>query len=465
MEINGERAGWASEILYDDGERYRTVSDQLLQMARGESDVVTVALSISYVETQSGAPVEIRQVRRLSASPEESVWTFMEAGVECVTLHQGRESRAMETIVSDDEPWFMPHAAEEFDAARRAAGAAEYMYRTIDVSSGLRAITITMTSEGTGEQEVDGRALPTTIWRERRANDEDETLSETTLHVSSDDEVVLAEEIAGAMRLTARAATREEAQRALEHAPELLAQTVVRPSVRINGADRTIAAMYRLRARIGELPEIPSAGSQRAEREASGTILVTVEAAQHAPASDEELNEPDLLASNAVVDSEDPAVVELAQRALARVTDSDAMARAEALRLAVSRHITRKGLGSAFASASETVRTRSGDCSEHAVLLCALLRASGIPARVCSGLVYAESFAGEHHVFAWHMWTQAQIDGAWVDLDATINGPFSAAHILTGTTDLSEGALSDELSRMVALMGNLDIEVVSVEHR
>ena len=38
-------------------------------------------------------------------------------------------------------------------------------------------------------------------------------------------------------------------------------------------------------------------------------------------------------------------------------------------------------------------RTRSGDCSEHAVLLTALLRARGIPARVSHGLVYLEQRA------------------------------------------------------------------------
>ena len=40
-------------------------------------------------------------------------------------------------------------------------------------------------------------------------------------------------------------------------------------------------------------------------------------------------------------------------------------------------------------SAVEVLKTKVGDCNEHAVLLTALLRASKIPARECVGLVYA----------------------------------------------------------------------------
>ena len=32
----------------------------------------------------------------------------------------------------------------------------------------------------------------------------------------------------------------------------------------------------------------------------------------------------------------------------------------------------------------------SGDCTEHAVLLAAVVKARGLPARVCHGLVYVE---------------------------------------------------------------------------
>ena len=123
-----------------------------------------------------------------------------------------------------------------------------------------------------------------------------------------------------------------------------------------------------------------------------------------------------------------------------------------ALRDLVHNHISSKHLSTAYASASETARTGSGDCTEHAVLLAAVLKARAIPARVCHGLVYVElggdAISGEAPSraaggdqaggaagatvaadgsaapatapaqFGWHMWTQAMVRRRPMDLDA-----------------------------------------------
>ncbi len=138
------------------------------------------------------------------------------------------------------------------------------------------------------------------------------------------------------------------------------------------------------------------------------------------------------------------------------------MARAEAMRAMVSERISDKDLDIAFASATETARTKTGDCSEHAVLLCAMLRADGIPARVATGLVYVGRFIGERNIFGWHMWTQGLIDGKWVDFDATLDRRYHAAHILTSTSSMSDGLVSSDLASLIQLIGNLDIEVLEV---
>ena len=94
----------------------------------------------------------------------------------------------------------------------------------------------------------------------------------------------------------------------------------------------------------------------------------------------------------------------------------------------------------------EGARAAEGDCTEHATLLCAMLRADGIPARVGSGLIYADRFAGEEEIFGYHMWTQAllEIDGQerWVDLDPTLpSRAFDATHIAVATSSLAAGAI------------------------
>ena len=151
----------------------------------------------------------------------------------------------------------------------------------------------------------------------------------------------------------------------------------------------------------------------------------------------------------------------LSAKAVSRAGDQP-LERAEAMRSFVHRYVNEKGLDTAFATASEVAQMRAGDCSEHAVLLCALLRAQGIPARVAIGLIYTDSFLGKEGIFGWHMWTQAFIDGRWVDFDATLRQRYHAGHVLTGTSGLSEGGLAAELGSSIVLMGNLEIEVLDL---
>ncbi|MEO1369421.1 MAG: transglutaminase domain-containing protein, partial [Acidobacteriota bacterium] len=139
--------------------------------------------------------------------------------------------------------------------------------------------------------------------------------------------------------------------------------------------------------------------------------------------------------------------------------------RAGALRRLVARHLDDKNLDSILATAGDAAASRSGDCTEHAVLLSALLRADGIPARVATGVVYVDAFAGKRHLFAYHMWSQAHIDGRWRDLDATLAGDvdFDAAHITFDIPDLDdEGAALMHMAGVAPLIGRAEIEVLDV---
>jgi hypothetical protein len=82
-----------------------------------------------------------------------------------------------------------------------------------------------------------------------------------------------------------------------------------------------------------------------------------------------------------------------------------------------------------YPSAVEALRTRSGDCTEYAVLLAALARAKNIPARLAYGLVYADRFSGKKDVFSPHAWVQAWTGTRWESYDAGI-GEFDATHLV-----------------------------------
>ncbi len=103
-------------------------------------------------------------------------------------------------------------------------------------------------------------------------------------------------------------------------------------------------------------------------------------------------------------------------------------------------------------SALEVLRTRVGDCNEHATLLTALLRASGIPARLCVGLVYTRG------KFFYHAWTEAYV-GEWISMDATLNQmPVDATHI-----KLIEGNL-DKQVEIAGLIGALRLKVIDYRY-
>jgi len=92
--------------------------------------------------------------------------------------------------------------------------------------------------------------------------------------------------------------------------------------------------------------------------------------------------------------------------------------------------------GRSFDIASQVATHKTGDCSEHAVLLVALARALGLPARVAIGTLVAR-VDGELGAFG-HAWAEIYRDGAWKLVDATpLEGGTQVAY-------LPEGLLEDE---------------------
>lgn len=129
----------------------------------------------------------------------------------------------------------------------------------------------------------------------------------------------------------------------------------------------------------------------------------------------------------------------------------------------LSRHLFKQMRTSAFSTsllpAAEVCRSLRGDCTEHAVLLCSLLRSQQIPARVCVGFVHVP----EPPSFAPHMWTEAWIDDQWLPLDSTRGADFA------GTTHLKvlDSALTDEIGGgavlfvpLLRFLGRAEIDVV-----
>ena len=140
--------------------------------------------------------------------------------------------------------------------------------------------------------------------------------------------------------------------------------------------------------------------------------------------------------------------------------ETDPWTLACALERAVKQKIRLKNYSTALATAAEVAKSLEGDCTEHAMLLAALCRARKIPARVAVGLVYYPP----DRAFAYHMWTEAWLGDRWMPLDATLGrGGIGAAHLKLASTSLSGVNAYADLLPIVQAIGQLELEIVSVE--
>jgi len=490
MSISDARAGYMHVEVFEDGERYRTDSETKMKVGRG-GIVIEITMTSSFTETHDGTPLRLSSVQDMSLQVIEQEWIFKDGRVLERTSQAGREKIREQPW--PEGGWLTPVAVDRFIAEQIEAGQREIKYAMLSPDQGLKPVQVTMTYVGDSLFPInDDQVIPVTEWktltsvlpveaREMYDNEHHSVYSEVNAQFGkivttlSTREAALGLEPAEVAAAGGNAAAGNQGQGmpaagapvapaapAREEVPELMLESFVKVDQPIRNPHKSTTAMLRLKAKKGSLPELPSAGAQRAMIDGeTGEVLLAIDINDNLPASGEDAANEEYLEATTMVDAADELIAKLAERAVRGRGDDD-FAKAEALRTFVHRHISRKGLATAFASASETARTRTGDCSEHGVLLAAMLRAEGIPSRVAVGLVYADSFAGAEHIFGWHMWTQALIDGAWVDFDATLPARYSAAHVLTGVSSLAEGLGAGDMSNLFLLMGNLQIEVIEV---
>jgi transglutaminase-like putative cysteine protease len=161
---------------------------------------------------------------------------------------------------------------------------------------------------------------------------------------------------------------------------------------------------------------------------------------------------------NNLVQSDDPRIVKMAREAAG--AEKDPWRVALKLEGYVHRFIDKKDFSQAFATASEVAVTHEGDCTEHSVLLAALARACGIPARAAIGLVYMEG-AG---AFGFHMWDEVFIDKHWIGIDATLaRGGIGGGHLKLAHSSLKNGSAYSSFLPVVKVSGQLRIEVLAEE--
>ncbi|MCC6659678.1 MAG: transglutaminase domain-containing protein [Phycisphaerales bacterium] len=464
IDLGGQRAGWSLASQHASGGMITTRSDLHLSIKRGDAEVV-IATEATFVETDDHKPVSIRVVQRLGAQPTTMEGRYRDDGVHVVV--SAGDSREEKVVPLPEGEWLTPAAADEYVAQRLAAMPEKIVVRTLELGGGLdpmsaltpAVITRTRLESATvkaGEREASGVGC-LTVSSSQPGVEAREVLDALAVPIRSETSL-------GPLVVVMTAAQRSVALAGGE-APELMLRTFVHPDTAIPGPRGAGRVVLRISAEGGPLPAIPETGPQSVEKLGADAARVTIDAQRHALAPASDATDPAFTTPSAIISSDDPRVKALA------VSGPPGPDAAERARREVHAYINQKNLDVGFASAAEVARTRTGDCTEHAVLLAAVLRAQGIPSRVASGLVYADEFEGQRGIFAYHMWTQALLDlghgPTWVDLDATLPDavPFDATHVALVVSALADGQTDSVFTSLVSALGRLKIEVESVSPR
>ncbi len=467
VEVSGQRAGhaWTRQSTEPDGS-IRTRSTMKMEIRRG-SVSIPISMESTWRESAAGKPLSLESTSALGAMPIGKTVAFTDDGLAITTKIGAQKTEAKQPAPEGE--WLTPAAAERRLAERLKVGDKTITLRTLEDEPGgaLSVVTSTRTLVDKTTVEVFGRTVPALKWTvtiDRYPGIESTEFTDDQGHT------LRSETNMGGLKMVQMLADKDLSLRPID-APELLVSTLVTPDKPV--PDSATRVTYVLSVPKGAMPDLPSTGAQKIERLDARRIRVTVlkEGLTNAPApvGADSGTDPSYLASSPMINAADPAIVNLAKgEALDKLppgaSDFD---KAKRLRAFVQKFIDEKSLSVGFASASEVARTRTGDCSEHGMLLAALLRASGIPARVVSGLIFADEFQGKKGIFGYHMWAQAWLASEkggtprWVDLDGTLRRGtvFGAGHIALGVSSMSDAQPQNFMVTLAPLLGRLKIEV------
>jgi Transglutaminase-like superfamily len=195
-------------------------------------------------------------------------------------------------------------------------------------------------------------------------------------------------------------------------------------------------------------------------RSAKASVCELEVEASHGPKNGSQQREvpSEFTQSSHFITAADSKVQELARKAVGK--EADPWKKALAIEKWLHRNM-RATAADALNPADQVARSLEGDCTEYAMLMTAMCRAQGVPAKTAIGLLYQDSKAGPAMVF--HMWTEVSVQGQWVPLDATLGrGGVGATHLKITDHSWHETRTLTPLMPLLRILGKTQIEIVSV---
>jgi len=180
-----------------------------------------------------------------------------------------------------------------------------------------------------------------------------------------------------------------------------------------------------------------------------GNLLTVVR--EHVPTHARQIapgpcDRPEFRSPSRYVQSDNDAIVSLARSVVGTETDQAIQVRLLA-RWVFENLEKRPVIG--LPDALSTLKTRKGDCNEHASLFAALTRSVGITTAIATGVTL------QGDALYYHAWNEVCLNGKWYSLDTTTDQiPADLFHIRFGRGDM------DQQLKIGGLLGRLAVEIV-----
>ena len=229
----------------------------------------------------------------------------------------------------------------------------------------------------------------------------------------------------------------------------------------LSGSSNITETVLELKTKEGLLPPIPSTPWQQVELINGSTARLTLRTPDRKPRRNVAASfdsRENLIAASPWMPLNDPDLRRLTASAVSGRTDpTEICLKLEDL---VRRKVRYSAFSTSLRPAPDVARTLRGDCTEHAILLAALIRTAGIPARVAGGLAHSSKQLG----FSGHVWVEALIQDTWVPFDSSIPQQSRAVHHIKLTDSVLAESRDTGISLFLPLLdlaGQATITVIS----
>lgn len=236
----------------------------------------------------------------------------------------------------------------------------------------------------------------------------------TTLSYNSSGQVVQQEKrvLGGVLKITRT--TPELALTSSRESVNVDAQSLIPLDGRLGRTNTRRKLELKITATEGALDDLPESAEQTVRRLSASELVLTLNIpdANRSLPSRAGASDAAALASTRWLPLSDPALQKMATFGVGATSDAGEICRR--FENHVFRHMKRAPFETSLNTAAEVAQNRRGDCTEHAVLLAALMRIRGVPSRVASGLVPVANGYG----FQGHTWVEAKLGNEWVAFDS-----------------------------------------------